>query len=42
MVFLLLNLNIFHIFSSVFIVDFEQVNVSYCVGNAEEYLKTIK
>ena len=28
LVYLLLTLNIFHIFSSVFIVDFEQVNVS--------------
>ena len=28
LLYLLLTLNIFHIFSSVFIVDFEQVNVS--------------
>ena len=29
LVFLLLTLNIFHTFSSAFIVDFEQVNVSW-------------
>ena len=41
-VFLLLTLNIFHIFSSASIVDFEQLNVNWVPSNIMDSLKIKK